>query len=175
MSQTPAADRSHVFHGDCNERINDVVAYIQRGSLTLAFIDPEGLHVHFDTIRRLASNRPVDLLVLFADRMDIVRNVALYADQQDSNLDRMLGPDCDWRRLWNGLANQSAQNVCELFSRLYISQLERHLRYLAFGQETMHTQRGPLYRLIYASKNERGLEFWDKITRKDRHGQMGLF
>jgi three-Cys-motif partner protein len=175
IRRTRAADRTLVFEGDCNTKIDEIVAEIPEQSLTLAFIDPEGLHVHFDTIRRLSHDRPVDLLVLFADGMDIVRNVATYAKQTHSKLDDTLGPDCDWRRHWGNLANQSAQNVCELFTSLYTRQLEKHLEYVAFGHKTMRWQQVRLYRLIYASKHPLGLEFWNKITGKDRRGQKRLF
>jgi hypothetical protein len=38
----------------------------------------------------------------------------------------------------------------------------------------MNNTNGPIYRLIFASKSEKGLEFWDKVTQKDRGGQMDL-
>lgn len=38
----------------------------------------------------------------------------------------------------------------------------------------MYRKNIPLYRLIFASKNAKGLEFWNKVTAKDRTGQMGF-
>jgi hypothetical protein len=32
-----------------------------------------------------------------------------------------------------------------------------------------------LYTLVYASKHERGLDFWDKIAHKEPSGQRTLF
>ncbi len=40
-----------------------------------------------------------------------------------------------------------------------------------FGEEVIKGKNGPLYRLVFASKHERGLEFWDKITKKELGGQ----
>ena len=71
-----AASRKTVLVGDCNRLIDQVVALIPDRALTLAFVDPEALHANFSTLRTLTSGRRVDLLVLFADRIDIVRNVA---------------------------------------------------------------------------------------------------
>jgi len=84
MSASPAVDRFRVFLGDCNQCIDDVVAEIPPGTLTLAFIDPEGLDANFTTIEQLAKNRRVDLLVLFADAYDVVRNVEKYSELPES-------------------------------------------------------------------------------------------
>src|SRR5258706_1695949 len=78
LNRTPAAETSHVFAGDCNSVVHKIANMIPPRALTLAFIDPEGLHARFDTIKALAARGRVDLLILFADRMDIVRNVDLY-------------------------------------------------------------------------------------------------
>ncbi|MDB5333532.1 MAG: hypothetical protein JWP03_4683, partial [Phycisphaerales bacterium] len=139
---------------------------------TLAFIDPENLRIDFSTIEALSACGRVDLLILLADRMDIVRNVDSYEKQADSVLDRMLGPGSLWRDQWRALHNRTPENICRLFADEYRNQLSRHLGYQAFGEEVMHSERGPLYRLIFASKSERGLDFWNKVTTKDRDGQI---
>jgi len=48
------------------------------------------------------------------------------------------------------------------------------LDYRAFGEKVMESPNGPIYRLIFASKNDKGLEFWDKVTQIDCGGQMEL-
>ena len=98
LKQSPAAPISKVFSGDCNELIEKVIQEIPDRSLTLAFIDPEGLDARFETIRQLTTNRRVDLLILFADAYDIVRNVELlYFNDPNSKLDQVLGQDSGWR------------------------------------------------------------------------------
>ncbi len=174
LAKSPANNASTVFRGDCNDRIKDIIARIPARALTLAFIDPENLRIKFSTVQTLASAGRVDLLVLLADRMDIVRNVATYEKQKESVLDRMLGPHSTWREKWRNLANRSASNICRLFSQEYQSQLEQQLGYKAFGETEIVSAKGPLYRLIYASKNDRGLDFWNKVTQKEHGGQMGL-
>ena len=79
LRRTYASSRSTVLVGDCNQLIGRVVDLIPDRALTLAFVDPEGLHARFETLATLTSGRRADLLVLFADRMDIVRNVESYA------------------------------------------------------------------------------------------------
>lgn len=174
MVTTPAASRFEVFQGDCNVVIDQLITKIPPRALTLAFIDPEALHIKFNTVRKLAGRGQVDLLVLFADRMDIVRNVDRYEKQHDSKLDQMLGHDSNWREGWASLSNRTPLNVCRFFADLYEQQLRSQLGYVTFGEKEMSTERGPIYRLIYASKHAKGLEFWNKISKRDPDGQLGF-
>jgi three-Cys-motif partner protein len=167
--------QTHVFCGDCNERIGEIRAQIPTQTLTLAFVDPPGLHAKFETIKRLTSGRNVDLLILFADYMDIVRNVERYADQQQSNLDEVLGKGTDWRRRWSALPNHSSANVSRLFLEIYSEQLTARLGYRHVANEVLALPKGaPLYRILYATKHERGLDFWKKSTVRER-GSKRLF
>ncbi len=165
-----------VVEGDCNERVRDIARAIPAGSLTLAFIDPTSLHAEFDTIQTLAACGRVDLLILFADKFDLVRNIDFYEDQKmNSRLDRVLGPSLDWRPLWKQQVSRTTANISKFFVELYKKQLGRHLGYRVFGEKCIRrSAKAPLYRLIYASKHERGLEFWSKITKKDAKGQISF-
>ena len=169
------ADRFVVLRGDCNELIEQVVGRIPDRALTVAFIDPTGLHAHFDTITTLSKRGRVDLLVLFADAYDIKRNVEIYRQNSESNLDRVLGPDSGWRKQWDQLDNWTGDKARKLFAEIYKSQLARHLGYKEFGEKTMRSASGPLYRLIYASKHKLGLKFWNEATKKYASGQKQLF
>jgi len=176
LRNSATASECHVLPGDCNKLAEKVASMIPDRALTLAFIDPTGLHAHFKTIQTLSTDRRADLLILFADRQDIVRNVETYAKQGSaSNLDKVLGPDSNWQELWRELPNHTSEKVCDLFTEIYKRQLERHLGYRFFEQETMSSSQSPLYKLIFASKSERGLDFWQKATRKHASGQGRLF
>lgn len=164
-----------VFEGDCNELATQVASQIPDGSLTLAFVDPEALHVRFETIAALAARGKVDLLILLADSMDIVRNVDRYEQQRDSNLDRFLGPGSNWRQLWPKVVTRNAKNICDFFARQYECQLRERLGYVAFRGHVMESSKAPLYRLIFASKHNLAAKFWDEITKIDLDGQRGLF
>ncbi|HEV8605559.1 MAG TPA: three-Cys-motif partner protein TcmP [Tepidisphaeraceae bacterium] len=174
LASTPAAQTSHVLVGDCNDIVHQIARKIPDRALTLAFIDPEGLHANFETIRAIASRGRVDLLILFADRMDIVRNVDLYERQPRSKLDEFLGAASKWREKWPQLLNRTGDAVARFFANEYKTQLQQELRYQKFGEKEMRSANGPIYRLIYASKHERGLEFWDKVTGRDRGGQTEM-
>jgi three-Cys-motif partner protein len=175
LESTPASSIAKVFRGNCNQSIDEMVKHVPPRALTLGFIDPEAMNVDFETVRKLSECGRVDLLILFADRMDLVRNVDRSEAEQPSVLDRMMGPYSKWRQLWPKLSNRSPDNICRLFVDEYKSQLMKQLGYQVFGEKVMKNTNGPIYRLIFASKSEKGLEFWDKVTQKDRAGQMDLF
>ena len=174
LARSPAAGKYHIFVGDCNACINDVVQLIPANAFTLAFIDPPGLNAHFTTVRALAARGKVDLLILFADAMDALRNIGIYTAQAESNLDLVLGAESNWRLRREELNNCNAAEFRRLLATIYIEQLQR-LGYCVFGEKVMKAQHGPLYRLVFASKHSRGLEFWDKVTKSERGGQKGLF
>ncbi len=176
LEKTSARNRVCVLEGDCNQRVGEIARMIPDRALTLVFSDPTGLHGHFETIRTLSRCGRVDLLILFADTYDIVRNVDLYEQQGiASHLDRVLGPDSHWRDKWSQLVNRSPENIRRLFADIYQKELSQKLGYKEFGEKTIKCAGKPLYRLIYASKHERGLDFWNKITKKDPSGQKRLF
>lgn len=174
MASTPAMGRTRVFEGDSNTQIHDIVKEIPSRALTLAFIDPEALDARFETVKILADRGQVDLLILFADAYDVVRNVDRYEADLGSKLDQTLGLSSNWRERWAKIENRSSVNVREFFSEIYEQQL-RSIGYRAFGRKTISSRKGPLYRLIYASKHERGADFWNKVIARDRSGQSDLF
>jgi len=175
LLSSPAADRSVVLEGDCNARMDEVIRAIPSRALTLAFIDPEALHIKFESVRRLAAAGAVDLLVLFADAFDVVRNVEeYYVGDEQSPLDQFLGPQSDWRVDWAELGDRTGSKVRDLFLTVYQRQL-RKLGYAHFGERRISGPSGPLYRLIYASKSGRGVDFWNKAASKDKGGQSSLF
>lgn len=161
-----------VFVGDCNEQIDAIAQQIPEDSLTIAFVDPTGLHAHFKTIQTLASGRNVDLLILLADWVDIIRNIeTTYVNNPNSKLDKFLGPDSNWRTRWSGLADHNAAKVSKLFASIYEDQLRKHLGYTVFADEVLRFRQGaPLYRVLFASKHKLGLKFWRESTKNERAG-----
>jgi len=177
LANSPARGRFQMFVGDCNLKAREIVSKIVPGALTLAFIDPTGLDARFETIAALSKCGRVDLLILFADAYDINRNVELYYQQgASSKLDGVLGPDSNWRESWDSLETRTSANIRAMFADIYIEQLRNHLGYKKFGQPyVIRSGNVPLYRLIYASKHERGLDFWEKTVKKVPSGQMDMF
>lgn len=174
LRATTAAGSSVVLRGDCNAIVDQIAAEVPPRSLTLAFVDPPGFDAHFETLRRLAFARRVDFLILFADSIDLVRNLEKYASEQGSKVDQMFGPQCNWRAAFAQLQDRTPAKVRELFESMYQEQIRTQLGYKGLRTRPISGPHGPLYRLIYASKDERGLDFWDKTVSKDRGGQGSL-
>ena len=169
-------ERFRVFHGDCNSRIGDLCSEIPHRALTLAFLDPTGLHLWFETVQALSGCGAVDLLILFPDAVDILRNADhLYFDQPDSNLDRVLGPDSNWRHAKGGLKSSEPSAERRLYASIYEQQLRQRAGYEHFAEEVIRGPHGPLYRLIYATKDARGIDFWEKSVKKEPGGARRLF
>lgn len=153
---------SQVLLGNANDRIRDIVAQIPPKSLSVAFLDPYNLGLHFSTLQALSERRS-DLIIFFPDHLDVLRNwKAYYKDQYESNLDRVLGPDVPWRSV---LENTPPQNRIEQLRRMYEGQI-RTLGYTQFEYERISMPSGPpLYRLIFCSRHEAGAKIWRGISR----------
>lgn len=173
---SPAKNRFRVFCGDCNVEVDRIVKDIPQGALTLAFLDPTGLHLHFETIKRLAEHGPVDLLILFPDAVDAMRNVDYhYFDNPESKLDQVLGLQSNWRQLKAELVSPDAARKRQLFVKIYKYQLRKHAGYEFFADEVILGNSGPLYRLVFATKHQQGIDFWKKSTAKEFSGQKRMF
>jgi three-Cys-motif partner protein len=159
--------------GDCNDVIDKVKA--PATGLGLAFIDPTGVSpLAFDTIRKLAQNRRIDLIINFHEGMGIRMNLGQYTKSAANALDRFMGSS-----RWKDRYKQSLESfdqVCSEIAREYLGNL-RSLGYLAFDSDRIPVrtdQNTLLYYLLFASKNPRGNDFWRKITRIDPYGQRHL-
>lgn len=161
--------------GDANVVLRDTAVQIPPKALTIAFIDPYGLEIEFAAIDALTAHRRVDLIVFFPDAVDIVRNVeSVYLPRKSDRLDRVLGLDCDWRSEFEALPNREGAAVRDFFVDLYLRCLAR-LGYSHTGHKAIRSPKGPIYRLVYASKSDLGLKFWDIAAGEDLNGTRSLF
>jgi three-Cys-motif partner protein len=162
---------SQILHGDANEKIYDIVKEIPDGSLSLAFLDPYGLHLEFDTLRILSDKR-ADLIIFFPDHLDALRNWEHhYLDNPDSNLDRCLGKGANWRSF---LMKAAPQNRVEVLRQLYEKQLREILGYSFFEYERIKMKGHFLYRLIFCSRHEIAAKLWRGISGIKPDGQRNF-
>jgi len=161
--------------GDANAASVNLASRLPHGSLTVAFVDPFSLGIHFETLRLLASRRAMDFIILFADSMDISRNVEeYYASQRSDKLDLFLGKDSNWRGSWAKLADHTGSSCRKFFADTYIAQFSQ-LGYAYHRVKAIASDRGQLYSLVYLSKNDLGLKFWDIAANERLDGTKGLF
>jgi len=174
VARTSTRSKTVLISGNCNEVVSQLSDQIPPRSLSLAFVDPFSLDIDFETIRQLTQSRKVDLLILFADDMDLVRNVERYYYPNDaSKLDRFLGTS-EWRSEWDRLPIRDAAHVRQMFASIYLNRL-RKIGYTHSATRPIDKDGRPLYRLVFASAHPLGLKFWRIAESEDWRGNRGLF
>jgi len=153
---------------DCNEVIDALVQTLPRDSLDFCFIDPTNWQISFNSIRRLTDKRQMDLAVTFH-----VGGIKRTASTPPQDLLDFF-PDSNWQQEY-----EEAKKVHRPTGRVLLQAYERGLRGLGYRAikdyvlET-NTRNVPLYHLIFASKHDKGAEFWDKIAGRSEAGQLRM-
>jgi three-Cys-motif partner protein len=166
ISKCPNAQ---IIHGDANDMIHEIINNIPiQGALSLAFLDPYGLHLDFETLRILAE-RKADLIIFFPDHIDALRNWEhYYLHNPNSNLDRCLGPGSNWRSI---IDKASPDRRAEVLRSLYVERLGS-LGYTKFEYQRIESTKGhPLYCLIFCSGHKLAAKLWREIAGKEPDGQ----
>ena len=161
----PQPQPPQVLRGDANLKVGEIVQVIPKGTLSLAFLDPHGLHLHFATVKQLAV-LDVDLIIFFPDHLDALRNWEIYHENLISNLDRVLG--APWR---DDFLNAPPERRADVLTEIYLKQL-RTLGYSEFETERISLPTGRfLYKLIFCSRAPAGGKIWRGISTKKADGQ----
>ena len=162
---------TEIWCGDCVEAIQHI--HVPAGSLTFAFIDPTGIgHAPFSLVEALHRKTRCDLLINIQHGMGIKMNIHQYtpdADEQ-SALTKFLGND-HWKKLPQHNPGDFFRGVLDLYKQ----QLDS-LGFAFTGREVLVTtqKKTPLYLLLFASKHERGKEFWEKSLKGVMHPEFDL-
>jgi three-Cys-motif partner protein len=190
-SRIDCAKVSHKINyqvGDSNLLIKPIIDYYaqedevakthhQWSSINTAFLDPEGLELEWTTIEQLASLGAMDLIINYS-QSGITRNIeTCFESNGDTILDKFFG-DRQWRQIF-GKQRARLHNVSQIHSQL-IDHYRNNLIALGYvnvnsfnvSSPLMTNQtNAPLYRLLYASKDELGHYFWEEVTKKTYSGQ----
>lgn len=170
--------------GDANEVVKQVIQDIhqidrprtdQWPSLNLAFLDPEGLELRWETVEKIAERR-TDMIIYYS-QMGITRDALQEIQQQPpSKIDLFFG-DTGWRKIY-----QQHQRGEEAF--LHRALLDYYKNKLgAFGYKVedplsepifTNSKNAPLYRLLFVCKSPLGNKFWADVTRNLPSGQLRL-
>jgi spore photoproduct lyase len=181
VEETPHKDRVKIIPGDCNEKIGKIIAEIPERSLSLAVVDPTGLHIKFETLKKLTERLRIDLIITFPEGMDIKRNLSKYMKQSHGILDDYIG-DEDWRQLFpkdvKGINQLTSTHIEENLIGYYRKNLGKlSYKEIRSGDEILirSSQKNlPLYYLLFASKHPLGHTFWNKISKISPTGQIKL-
>ena len=167
IARYPQRIKPQLIFGDANVVVHEVIASLPPKSLSLAFLDPHGLNLNFETLRVL-SQRKVDLIIFFPDHLDALRNWEdVYLDNPNSNLDRVLGIS-SWRQK---LSENPSDTWAQVLSDLYVQQIGS-LGYTHFDYERISLPNGRhLYKLIFCSASKTGAKIWRGIAQRKPDGQ----
>ncbi|RME47877.1 MAG: three-Cys-motif partner protein TcmP [Caldilineae bacterium] len=192
-SATDSSANIHYIVGDGNVEVKNIVAQIHRidqefipnqwSSLNLAFLDPDGLELEWETIATLAKVNRMDLIVHYSQQ-GLTRNLErFYHSDEETVIDRFFG-DRGWRDIyspWRKRSNRLGlhRELIDYYkSRLQDLGYQEVLRDDETGAEPLirnAKRKAPLYRLLFASKHPLGHKFWKAVTRRDVYGQAKLF
>lgn len=169
--ETNTSSKIFPIQGDANDNISKILQNVpRRNALCITFADPFGLHLKWETIEQISQARS-DLIILLADNMDALRNWSTYYhNNPNSNLDQFMG-EPGWRGV---LMHSSKENAAQRLRERYQQRLGS-LGYKYFDSERVSNDQGhDIYSLVFATKHERGLEFWTKARSVDEGGQRNL-
>jgi three-Cys-motif partner protein len=182
----------HFLLGDANRKVMDVITEIRRFDkqyidgvlpcLNLAFLDPEGLELEWETIAQLATMNRMDLIIHYSQN-GLTRNLdKCYVTEKETIVDKFFG-DRKWRNVYKvALSKRESIGIHRALIDFYKSKLS-DLGYVVINDSDeiarepliRNTQKNaPLYRLIFASKHPLGNKIWNEVTKKDLHGQSKL-
>ena len=167
---------------DANSAATEIRKSLSADALALALVDPTGLHFHFSSLQTLVQDRRVDLIYLFPDGMDVRRNLERYL--KTDQLDVVLGTT-SWRdkiteelKKYPSLADVAK---CPGATKIVFGIFKEQLRTLGYsfisaGDEIRfkNSKSAELYYLVFASRHEKGHEFWNKIKVISPTGQRQL-
>jgi three-Cys-motif partner protein len=163
-----------------NKSLQQVLNKRDKGGLTFAFLDPTDLSIPFDSVKYLSSNiGSLDLLINVPIGLDFRRNAAQavmdegYQNARDK-YERFLGiPYFMSSPAVLDRLNSAADWPKEL-SHLFLEAYKEKLRTLGFcyfgTRQIEH-----YYHLLFATRDKKGIEFWNKCQKIEYTGQRTLF
>lgn len=183
---SPHWDRVQIKQGNGNALVHDVVEQIAGvdrsfrwgiwSSLNLAFLDPEGPgDLPWATVEALGRMRLMDLIVHYSEG-GLNRLMPKCVDSADENaVDRFFGGR-QWRQIYKQPRGgvPLRRSLLDLYKDGLTKLGYKDVRSVDEPLIRNEQTRAPLYRLLFASKHERGNEFWQAVTRRDVYGQPHL-
>lgn len=176
---SPYFGRIQFIVGDANQSAAQVVQYLQGiPSLNLAFLDPEGLELHWNTVAMLARISRLDLIIHYS-QMGLSRLMPVeIGNPMATIVDKFFGDD-----QWRAIYLRYSQGEEQFLHRQLMDHYKRKLLGLGYqktrdvGDEPLmrNAKNAPPYRLLFASKHPLGHDFWRKVVGRDVHGQKRLF
>ena len=142
-----------------------------RTSLGLAVLDPWAWDFSFDSLAKLTSGRRLDLVINFPIGY-IKRNWNREMPQLDQFMNGTNYKDPFQAAMQGALPGEKPARV---LLDAYSDELGRiGYTYIKDNVVVDNSKHLALYCLLFASRNPRGAEFWDKVTQRKQSGQIRM-
>lgn len=164
VGKSEIADRVKIYHEDANEVVSRICYELtasdkKLASLNIAFLDPEGLELHWSTVEKLAAIKHMDLIINFST-MGIVRNIG--SGSLDP-IDRYFGTP-QWREV--DVPNDPVKRR-RVFIDFYRQRLEKFGYHIDIDPDlggddiaVNNSKNAQVYSLLFASKHPLGDKIW---------------
>ena len=176
-SSSPLYGRVEIYQDDVNEVVSRICGEISLNdqqaraighwsAFNIAFLDPEGLELHWTTVEQLASMNRMDLIINFSTQ-GLVR--AIGSESYDA-VDRFFGTD-QWKEIDEPHGNPSARRRALI--DFYRQRLAQFGYYIDIDPNlggndiaVSNSKNSQVYSLIFASKHELGDRFWSEAAKR---------
>lgn len=150
----PSLRGVHLYRGDFNLRVDDILQQIHPKAPTLFFLDPFGLELRWSTVEKIAGREKADIFILLSSS-GAVRN----RGKNPHILDEFFG-DTSWR----DIRRKPGQSWFEAFTEAY----RERMRELGLdGTELVTVARNrknaPMHVLAFHSKNKIALRIANSV------------
>ena len=169
----PDQTRVHYYNDDADAVVEKILGDLPpaESSLGLAVLDPWGWDFSFDAIANLSHERRLDLVVNFP-----IGYIKRNWEKELPQLDRFMNGASYKRRFQDAMRRQSPG---ERPARVLLDSYGDELKNIGYSNirdnvRVDNSRNLTLYCLIFASKHERGVDFWDKVTNRQQSGQFRM-
>lgn len=157
--------------GDVNEVIDELLGrLVSHEALFFTFADPFNIQLKMVSLEQLANQRRLDMLIHFpyGTYLRRVLSQSKLSETTERQIDSFFGA-----ARWRDLCDQSLNAAS--FLNYYEKQLESFGYKVGDNFPNMKNRRkAGLYYLVFASKDQRGLDFWEKACAIEPSGQRKL-
>lgn len=175
-------DKAKAFIADYNKP-NTIIDIIKNSninitnSLNLVVIDPTDCSVPFETIKKIKDKLvKIDLIINFAYGTDLKRNIVKLVKGELKSAENKYISFLGSNNFINNIEYKklAEQNKSDKLLKIYLENYKENLKniglkFIELSQPIQH-----YYTLLFASADEKGLEFWNKILKTEYSGQKML-
>ena len=160
---------------DCNDAVGASLDFLvpkgeEDSTLGLAFIDPTGFQIRFDSVECLTKRARFDLLITFMTSFPR-RFITQLAFGSESPFAAFIGHRAYQRHL-QGRSEIGTDELLEVYRKQLRS---IGYEYVDDITRILNTRGATIYHSVFASRNQRGKEFFEKISQRTSSGQLRMW